>query len=62
MMLSLENLNVLLTALALLPSGDYTAKLSVDEDEKREKKRITLFITGASTTIRIVRWADYDNP
>lgn len=61
MMLSLDNLNDLLTALTLLPSGDYTAKLTVGEDVEREKKRITLSITGAITTIRIVRYADYDN-
>ena len=61
-MLSLKNLNDLLSALALLPAGDYSAKVSIDEDEEREKKRVTLFITGASTTIRIVRWAGYDNP
>ena len=64
MMLSLKNLNDLLSALALLPSGDYSAKVSIDdaEDEERERKRITLFITGACSSIRIVRWVDNDNP
>ena len=58
MMLSLKNLNDLLSALALLPSGNYTAKATIDEDEERGEKCATLYITGANTSIRIVRWID----
>ena len=58
MMLSLKNLNDLLSALALLPSGNYTAKVAIDEDEESGEKSATLFITGANTTIRIVRWVN----
>lgn len=61
MMLSLDNLSELLTALALLPSGNYTAKVAIDEDEENGEKCATLYITGANTSIRIVRWAGYDN-
>ena len=56
MMLSLKNLNDLLSALALLPTGNYTAKVSVDEESGG--KSATLFITGANTSIRIVRWVN----
>ena len=56
MMLSLKNLNDLLSALALLPTGNYTAKVSIDEDEESREKSATLFITGTNTSIRIVRW------
>ena len=62
MMLSLKNLNDLLSALALLPTGNYTAKVSIDENEESGEKSATLFITGTNTSIRIVRWVDYDNP
>ena len=57
-MLSLKNLNDLLSALALLPAGNYSAKVSIDEDEERGEKCTTLYITGANTSIRIVRWID----
>lgn len=60
-MLSLKNLNDLLSALALLPSGNYTAKVAIDEDEENGEKCATLYITGARTSIRIVRWVNYDN-
>ena len=56
MMLSLKNLNDLLSALALLTTGNYTAKVSIDEDEESREKSATLFITGTNTSIRIVRW------
>ena len=56
MMLSLKNLNGLLSALALLPSGNYTAKVAIDEENG--EKCATLYITGANTSIRIVRWVD----
>lgn len=62
MMLSLKNLNDLLSALALLPAGDYSAKVSIDEDEECGEKGVTLLIWGANTNIRIVRRIGYDNP
>ena len=62
MMLSLKNLNDLLSALALLPAGDYTTKVAIDRDEECGEKSVTLLISGANTTIRIVRWVDNDNP
>ena len=57
-MLSLKNLNDLLLALALLPAGNYTAKVSIDEDEESGEKSATLLITGANTSMRIVRWVN----
>lgn len=62
MMLSLKNLNDLLSALALLPAGNYSAKVSTEEDEERGGKCTILYITGANTSVRIVRWVDNDNP